>query len=118
MIRALLARLFKRPLVAGELRDIRTVNTGGTARPSGSLSALLIPGVPKVDGLTHKNLLDILCETHGAKYDRTEEDNGHTKVVRVHLPTGDVLSARGPTTEDAVREMALRLEWWKSGRPQ
>lgn len=80
---------------------------GGTVAPGGSLSAA---HVPKREPSAPTNRLDELCERHGATYERTLEDNGHTVVVRAKLADGSVVIGRGPSTREAVTDLAFRLE--------
>lgn len=73
-------------------------------------------GLGGVEGSPHnvepQHRLDVICQELGATYDRTREPNNMV-LIRLHLPSGEVIVGRGPTTAEAVQDAGLRVEAWK-----
>lgn len=100
--------------VMDRLRGTNEPERAPDIRMKGAIATLHIPGkAADPAGLTHRNALDVLCATHQGYYERTTEDNGATVKLLLHLPTGDVLVARGPTTAMAVTDLEKRVTAWQ-----
>lgn len=55
------------------------------------------------------NILDTLCDATGGKYAIVTLSDG-TRMVRVELPTGDVLVGRGAFVHDCVAALTPKFE--------
>lgn len=58
--------------------------------------------------------LAALSATHGATWDRTPKPDGSI-VVRLHLPSGDVVAGTGATTADAVADVERKAAILSTG---
>lgn len=81
---------------------------GGQARPGGSLAATKIAAKKPADHETTADVIDYLCEQHGATYSIKTLEGGRKRVLFEYADDRRIV-AEGATTAEAVNNLATQL---------